>query len=166
MKLLESLSQSTSVRMGGVTRLLANCWSIEASNLLDFLKYGVADCYKSSTYELTLRPQFGAVPPMETLFLVTLVPSLSLESGLEYFLIPLWIGLEIGMDPSMPVLMIRRGVMLIHALIDVAFTNISCTTGFISVCGVSLIVRLVGGGKTETSPMVRPLNMFGPKFHC
>ena len=64
------------------------------------------------------------------------------------------------MDPSPPVLMIHRGVLIVQALPDVAYAKIYFATGVSSVCGVNLIVGFVGGGKTETSLMVRPLNNF------
>ena len=62
-----------------------------------------------------------------------------------------------------PVLLICRGVLLVHALPDNASTNISFAAGVSSVCGVSLLVeilRFVRRGTTETSPMVRQLNNF------
>ena len=65
---------------------------MEVSNLLDFLKYGVADCCILSIYGITLRPQGGIEAPMEILVLIPLVTELSLESRVEYLLIPLWIG--------------------------------------------------------------------------
>ena len=73
------------------------------------------------------------------------------------------IGVEIGMDPSTPVLLIRRVVLLVHALPDVTSANIYFTTGVISVYGVSPITAILGffdGGKTEISLMVRQLNKF------
>ena len=64
MELSESLSLITSVKMGGATRLLVNCRSMEMSNILDFLKYGVADCHILSISGLKLSPQGGAVVPI------------------------------------------------------------------------------------------------------
>ena len=75
--------------MGDTTRLLVNYPSMEVSNLLDFLKSGVADCRISSIFGITLRPQGGEVVPMGILFPVPLVPVLLLENGVEDFLIPL-----------------------------------------------------------------------------
>ena len=71
------------------------------------------------------------------------------------------------MDLSTPFLMIRPGFLLVHTLSDVAPVSISFTTGIGSVCGVFLILAilgLVGGGKTETSLMVRQLKMFWSKI--
>ena len=73
------------------------------------------------------------------------------------------------MDPSTQVLLIFRGVLLVHALTDVAYEKIYFTAGISSVWGASIIAAIsefVGGGKTETSLMVLQLNNFGPKFHC
>ena len=77
------------MKIGGAIILLVNFQSMEVSNLLDFPKYGVLDCRISSIFAFTLRPQVGAVVPMAILDLVTLVISLSPESGVEGFLIPL-----------------------------------------------------------------------------
>ena len=74
----ESLSQSNSVKMGGTTILLVNCQSMEVSNLLDFLKFGVVDCRVLTIFGLTLIPQVGSVVPMGILFPLPLVPLLSL----------------------------------------------------------------------------------------
>ena len=74
--------------MGGVTRLLENFPSMAVSNLMDFLKYGVADYRISSIFGITLRSQCGAL-------VVTLVPMgilvllMSLEVRGEVTLIPL-----------------------------------------------------------------------------
>ena len=62
------------------------------------------------------------------------------------------------MDMSTPVLLVCRGVVLVHMLPGVASAKISFTAGISSVCAVSLTVGLLGGCKKETSPMVRPLN--------
>ena len=75
--------------MGGTSRLLVKYLSMEVSNVLDFLKYGVADCRILSIYGLVLRPQGGEVVPMGILVAVPLVPLLSLEAGVEDLLIPL-----------------------------------------------------------------------------
>ena len=77
------------MKMGSATRLLVNCPSMEVSNLLDFLKYEVADFRILSIFGLTLRPQSGAVVPMGILIPVPLVPLPSLEAGVENLLIPL-----------------------------------------------------------------------------
>ena len=89
MKLLESLSHNTSVKMGGATRLLVNCPSMEVSNLLDFIKYELADFRILSIFGLALRPQGGSVVQLGILVPVPLVPLMSLEAVLEYLLIPL-----------------------------------------------------------------------------
>ena len=68
------------------------------------------------------------------------------------------------MDPSTPVLIICRGVLLVHALPNVASANISFAEGVRRVYGVIIIVGFVGGGNTETSLMVRPLNNFWSKI--
>ena len=75
--------------MGGATRLLLNCPSMEVSSLLEFIKSGVEDFRIPSIFGLMLRPQGGAVVTMRILFLVTLVPVLSLEDCVEGFLSPL-----------------------------------------------------------------------------
>ena len=62
---------------------------MKVSNLLDFLRSGVADCHILSIFGLTLRPQGAAVIPTEILVPVPLVPSLSLEAGVEDLLITL-----------------------------------------------------------------------------
>ena len=62
------------------------------------------------------------------------------------------------MDPSTPVLLIRRGDLLVHALPDVARANISFISGVSSIYGVSIIIGFVSKGKTETSLMVGQLN--------
>ena len=67
------------------------------------------------------------------------------------------------MDLPTPVLLILRGVLLVHVLPDVASAKISFTAGVISVYGVSLIVRFVDRGKTGTSPMVQTLYNFWSK---
>ena len=59
------------------------------SNLLDFIKPGVTDFFLSSIFGLALRHQGGAVVTTGILVPVPLVPVLSLESGVEDFLIPL-----------------------------------------------------------------------------
>ena len=67
------------------------------------------------------------------------------------------------MDLSTPVLLIHFGFLLVHALPNVVSENIYSTAGFSSVCGVIIIaeiVKFVGRGKTETSPVVRKLNNF------
>ena len=127
---------------------------MEVSNLLDFLKFGVAHCRISSIYGLMLKPQGGQASLMEILVLVPPVPALSLEAGMEYLFIPLWIGVEIGMDLSTPVLLIRRRVLIVHVLPNIASANISFTPIVSSVFGVSLIVGFIGRDKTETSTMV------------
>ena len=136
--------------MDRATRLLVNLTSMEVSNLLDFLKSGVGDCRILSTFYFMLRPQGGSLVPMGIM-----VPVLSLESGLENLLIPVWIGVEIGMDPSTPVLIIHHRVLLVHSLPGIDLAKISSTLGVSSVCDVSLIVDFVSRSKTETSPMIR-----------
>ena len=89
---------------------------------------------------------------------------LSLESGVEDLLIPLLIGVGIGIDLSTPVLLIRRGVLLVNTFPNIASANVSFNAGVISVCGFSLVVEFIGGGKIETSPMVRKLNNFWSKI--
>ena len=144
--------------MGGATRLLVNSWSLEVYNLLDFLKYWVADCHKFSISRLMLRPQSGSVAPMKIVVLVPLFLALSLESGVKYLLITLSIVLDIGMDISTPLLMIHWSVLIVHTLPDVASAKISFTAGVSSVCGVSLNVVFLGGGTTKNYLMVRQLN--------
>ena len=115
------------------------------------------------------------VPPQKNCFILTrfalslflpepeLLPMLSLEAGGGFLLIPLLIGVEIGVDLSTPVLMILRGVLLVHVLLDDASAMISFTSGISSVRGASSIAPIlwfVRGCKTETSPIVRPLNIF------
>ena len=78
--------------MGGTTRLSVNFHSMKVSNYLDFIKYGVVDCHILSTSLLTLNTQGGEVVKMETLLPLLLVPLLSMESGVEYFLITLSTG--------------------------------------------------------------------------
>ena len=133
---------------------------MEVSNLLNFLKSGVVDSHIYSIFGLALRPKGGAVVPMEIMVQVPLVPILSLEDGVEYFIIPMLIGMDIGMDMSMPVFLIQRGVPLVNPLPDVASAKISFTAGISSVCGANLLFRFVGIGNIETSPMVRQLNIF------
>ena len=70
-----------------------------------------------------------------------------------------------GVVLSTPVLLTCRGVLLVHAVPNVAFENIFFTTGIISVCGVTTI-RFDGGGKEETFLMVLQLNNFRPKLRC
>ena len=67
LELLESLPPNISVKMGSTFRLLVNCRSMEVSNLLEFLKYGVADCLILSISELTLGPHGGTVFPIITI---------------------------------------------------------------------------------------------------
>ena len=109
-----------------------------------------------------LRPQGeSVVASIVTMGILVLL--LSLEAGVKYFLIPQLIGVENGMDLSTPVLMIHCEVLLVQALPNVASVNISFTAGVSSICGVILITEIlgfVGGGKTETSSMVRQLNNF------
>ena len=88
MELSDSLSHINSMKMGCATRLLVNCPSIEVSNLLDFLKYGVTDCRILSIFGLALRQQGGALVPMLILVMLPMVPVLSLEAEVEDFLIP------------------------------------------------------------------------------
>ena len=78
--------------MGGATILLVNFLSMEVSNLLDSLKSWVADCRILSICGLTLRTQVRKVVPLGILVPVPLVLLLSLGAGVEYFLIPLQIG--------------------------------------------------------------------------
>ena len=87
----------------------------------------------SSISRLTLSPQGGELFPMVILITVTLVPVLSLEAGLEDLLIPLSIGVEIGIDPSTPVLLICRRVLLVHVLPKGTSTKIYITAGINSV---------------------------------
>ena len=68
------------------------------------------------------------------------------------------------MDPSTLVLMIIRKVLLFHALTDVVSVNIYFTAGIIIVCGFSLIVGFIGGGKTDIFPMVRKIDIFWSKI--
>ena len=70
------------------TRLLENFSSMAASNLLDFLKSGVADFHILSIFGLMLRPQCGALVWSQFIMGI-LVLVLSLEVGLEYSLIPM-----------------------------------------------------------------------------
>ena len=73
---------------------------------MDLLKYGVGDCRILSIVGLMLSPKGGALVPMEILVPVPLVPALSLETRVVYFLIPQSIGVENGVDQSIPVLLI------------------------------------------------------------
>ena len=132
--------------MGGATRLLVNCRSMEVSNLLYFLKSGVADCRILSISGLMLRTQGGAV--------VTII---KIRDGDEVSLIPQEWPILPGMVPSTPILIIFRGVLLVHALPGVASTNIFFTASVISICAAS-ITGFVGGVKAEIYPMVRQLN--------
>ena len=59
---------------------------------------------------------------------------------------------------STPVLLIRRGVLLVDAFRGVVYEKISFTSGIRNVYGVSVIVSFVGGFKTETFLIGRPLN--------
>ena len=91
----------------------------------------------------------------------------SSKSGLGDLLIPLCIEVEIEMDPSTPVLLISCGVLLVHVLLDLVSTYISFTAIIYSVCGVSLIVKILKffvGVKTDTSPMVRQLKNIWSKI--
>ena len=49
-------SPSTSLKIGGATRLLVNCQLMEVSNLLDFLRSGKVDFCISPIYWIALRP--------------------------------------------------------------------------------------------------------------
>ena len=133
---------------------------MEVSNLLEFLKSGVADFRVSSIFGFKLRPKDGPVLPMVFLVLVPLVPLLTLKASVEDLLSLLQIGVKIRMDLSTPVLLIRRKVILVHALHGVTLTKIFSIEGVRSVCGVSIVVRFISGGKAETSMMVRQLNNF------
>ena len=137
---------------------------MEVSNILDFIKSGVEDCRISSIFGLMLGPQGGAVASIETLVPGPLFPALSLEAAREYLLILLWIGVEIGMDPSTQVLLIFHGVLLVHELSVVVPAKISFTIGVSRICDISLIVRFILRGKADTSTMVRPLNNFWSKI--
>ena len=75
--------------MGGAIRLLVNCTSMEVSNLLEILKYGVMDFHIRSIFRLALSPHGGVIFPMEIMVTVSLVPVLSMENGVEHLLIPL-----------------------------------------------------------------------------
>ena len=74
--------------MGGVTILLENFPSMAVSNIMDFLKYGVADYRISSIFGLPLRSQSGAVAVI-VVPVGILVPLLSLKVRLEVSIIPL-----------------------------------------------------------------------------
>ena len=52
------------------------------------------------------------------------------------------------MDTSKPVFLIQRRDLIVHALPNVASAKVSFTAGVSSVYGVSLIVRVIGRGKT------------------
>ena len=88
MELSEILSLITSVKMGGETRLLGNFSSMEAYNLLEFIKHGVAYWHTSSIFGLKLSPKGGALI-LSLVPMGILVPALSLEAGVEYLLIPM-----------------------------------------------------------------------------
>ena len=62
---------------------------------------------------------------MPLVLMEILVPVLSLADGVEFSIPPLWIGVEIGMYQSMPVLLIHRGVLFVHDFPDTASVNIS-----------------------------------------
>ena len=67
---------------------MGNLPLMTAFNLLDFLKYRVADFYILSIFGLTLRPQVGAVVVLIVLIRIP-VTLLLLEDGVEDLLIPL-----------------------------------------------------------------------------
>ena len=76
------------MKIGGKNILLGRFTYMAASNLLDFIKSGVADFRILSIYVLMLRQHDRAV--VLSLFQMGfLVPVLSLESGLEDLLITL-----------------------------------------------------------------------------
>ena len=88
MELLEILSLTASVKMGGTTKLLAKFPSMEESNLLESPRFGVADFLLFSIPGLHISSEGGVVlvtlAPMEIL-----VPVMLLEYGVEVLLIPL-----------------------------------------------------------------------------
>ena len=72
--------------MGGATKLLVNFQSMAASNLLEFLRFGEADCHLFPITGILISSASGAVlVPLFTMEM--LVPLLSMESGLEFLLI-------------------------------------------------------------------------------
>ena len=132
---------------------------MEVSNLLDPLKSGVEDFRISSISEITFRSQGGAVVPMGILVPVPLGPLMSLETGVEYFShstmswIVNWDGYVNTSPTNSP-----RDVLLVHALPEVSSAKLSITAGVRSICVVSIIVRFVSRGNTETSLMFQQLN--------
>ena len=62
---------------------------MEVLHFLDFPKCAVVDCRILSIFGLMLRLQGGALAPMEIMVSLLMVPELSLESGVEYLIIPL-----------------------------------------------------------------------------
>ena len=142
--------------MDGATKIFVKFLSMKVSNLSKFLRFWVADCRLFPIPGIMRSPASEAVMLPRVQMLI-LVPVLSLDSRLEVLLIPLWIWVENGVDPSTPVLLIRCRVLFIHALPNVASANISCTSGISSVCGASSIAAIldfVRVDKTETSLMV------------
>ena len=152
--------------MGGVTKLLVDFSSMEVSNLLECMRSGVMGWILFLTLGLQIASAGGTVVvllgPMQIL-----VPVLSLKYGVEVLIIPLWIGMEIGMYTSTPVLVIQCVVLFFHALSNITSVKISCTAGISSICGASSITSTIGfvsRGKTETSTMVQKLNHFWSKI--
>ena len=139
---------------------------MEVSKWSESLRFGVADCLLFPIPRLKIASVGGAV----LLLLVTmkiLVPALSLEAGVQVFIITLWSWVEIGMDMLMSVLINCPQVLFVHAFSAAASTNIYCTTVVRNICGtisITSIPGFVGGGKTETSLMVRQLNKFWSKI--
>ena len=88
MELLESLSLKTSVKMGGATKLLVNFSSMEVSNLSESLRFGVADCLLFPIPGLHIALEDGAVL-VQLVLMEILVLLLLLESGVEFFLLPI-----------------------------------------------------------------------------
>ena len=128
----------------------------------------VSRFFTSPIFGIALRPQGGAAV-LSLVPMGILVTLMSLEGGVESFLIPLLSRVEIKMDPAIQVLLICRGVLFVYALPNITSANVSFIAGDISICGVVLITEIlgfVGRGKIDTSPMVQSLNNFGPKFRC
>ena len=156
MEPLESLSLCTSVKMGGAIRLLVNFPLMEVHNLLESLR-SIANIWahtEATGWGISGVTSFNGTPGSNN---VT-------EIWGGRFANPTVNWSEIEMDPSMPVLILCRGVLLVHTLPVVASTNISFIAGVSCVCGGSIIaatIRFSVKDKTETSLMIRKLNMFG-----
>ena len=74
--------------MGGTTKSLVNFTSMAASNLSEFLIFGEVDCHLFPIPGLLISSA-GGVVLVPLIPMGILVPVLSLESGVEAFLIKL-----------------------------------------------------------------------------